>query len=123
MPSMNSSINYRTCVAVPGERRFRQLRPRTSAGDVPLGGISAGSRRPSIRKQECTHGCAEHAPAHCRQVVDVQAAARAAGWPRVGLQGLATELLGMAEFKKSRNMSMCNWAAREMSEKQASERA
>ncbi|EFJ48433.1 hypothetical protein VOLCADRAFT_91127 [Volvox carteri f. nagariensis] len=52
-------------------------------------------------------------------VVDVQVAARAAGWGRVGLLALVNDLLGMREFQKPRKLSMCNWAAASLSERQA----
>ncbi|GLI67873.1 hypothetical protein VaNZ11_012161 [Volvox africanus] len=51
-------------------------------------------------------------------VVDVQVAARAAGWPRVGLLGLVNDLMGVSEFQKPRKLSMCNWAAATMSGRQ-----
>ncbi|GIL90884.1 hypothetical protein Vretimale_17150 [Volvox reticuliferus] len=51
-------------------------------------------------------------------VVDVQVAARAAGWPRVGLLGLVNDLMGASEFQKPRKLSMCNWAAATMSGRQ-----
>ncbi|GFR50153.1 hypothetical protein Agub_g12316 [Astrephomene gubernaculifera] len=50
------------------------------------------------------------------QVLDVQAAAGAAGWPRLGLASLVRDVLGVEEFSKSRNTCMTNWAKGEMSE-------
>lgn len=52
-------------------------------------------------------------------VLDVQEAARAAGWRRVGLQNLVIDLMGIIEFKKPHKLTMYNWASASLSLKQA----
>ncbi|KAG2436454.1 hypothetical protein HXX76_006757 [Chlamydomonas incerta] len=52
------------------------------------------------------------------RVLDVQAAAVAAGWHRVGLASLANEVLGGAGFVKHRKVTTSNWARPDLNERQ-----
>lgn len=43
------------------------------------------------------------------RLIDVQEVAKAAGCPRVGIEGLVRQVLGAKDFKKSGRVSRSNW--------------
>lgn len=110
-----------------GQRQQQQQQQEQHDEGVALapGHVSSGHRAPtfhptadgseydaSIAGADAAAAGDDSAAASARllgRLIDVQEVAKAAGCPRVGLEGLVRQVLGAKEFKKSGRVSRSNW--------------
>ena len=74
--------------------------------------VDGGDDSPTASAADAAAAGDDSAAASARllgRLIDVQEVAKAAGCPRVGLEGLVRQVLGAKEFKKSGRVSRSNW--------------